>query len=1851
MSSESTFIPISYFIDNWPSDIVNEPEFLNKIGLLDYSMQFNSTDFCVFHGTLALQETISVSLLGIDGLQLEFLSEDGNTIINFDFGYYRDELHLNLKELSVSLLFDSDLLISVEKATDESGNVTFEKKPDQPVAISIIGASLSIDSSGNFEFDLAGGVPQFDVSAFTIGNTGIIVEINSISFILSQKEALNFISSGGAIEDSWRGIYINELDIILPQGLSDILPGEVILSDTFIGPGGFCGKITGTWTVDSIKPFDTTDKTLAGFAFRTESINAEFKQNALLSCAIIGYLEVPFFDAPVKVTVAITNDGDFTVAFDSTTEGTGLYPLKKDGVCDFTLSGLSLGKEDDLFYLTLSGSLKPKLGNLDWPIVEVKALTIYSNGEVHIDGGWIDIPDQQAFDFNGFKLEITRLGFGKDTIDGTDYNWIGFSGGIQIVNGLPLKGGVDGLKILWSSDGKIKLQISGVALSFEIENVLTFDGSAQFIDEEDNKGFKGGIKVSITPLNGLGLNAQFVAGKKTSEDYTYFYIFIDASLPVGIPLVPPVAGIYGLSGLFGYNMTFDQSKLSSEASGTGLPDMTDSANWIDQEKALAFGAGLTVGTLADNGFTIKVKALLAILLPGPIIMIQGKAKFLSVEEDYPLTILAILDVAAGTFLMNITAAYKYPKTSGSLIDISGSAEAFFNFNDPSAWHVYLGEDDPESARIQAKIISFFTAETYLMADNDMLKMGAWIGYELHKKYGPLKVDFEAWIDGKLSVSRMPLQAEGSLTIHGSAEVSACGISVGISVEASAKATAPNPLSVSAEVEVTLKTPLGNPSATISLEWEKTGTPGFSLPFASGGIQHIIVSEKWELTKQGTLTDADGLYDSTAAVSMSSGDFSLVPPDVQVILNFNKEVIDTNNAGGNASTTVGYEDVGDYEFKYELTGLTLEHRNNWSSSDATSTSGWSEDDITGSWQATSADGKVNNTVLILNANTPFEISRELENNESWLGTLLTYNSGYPCSDKFVAEWQCADFETYDYGEEFTPLLLDDRFIFKSDFPMTIVKYSEPSIGTTRALQPMNSYIIRICIAIAKHKTATAKVFTIDNVIIDGGKNAKGALSVELSKKRWNDKDGNTEIYFSSSLKGGKNKAASFTFPVKTFPDAPGKVYVTCMLNDNAGGSNSFLTAYNSSGKIVATAKWHKSTEPIVFTLESKNNDIRKVTIEGYGIIVTSFCFDKIFTTKKKSIDIIFPENMAEINVWLSAGSKGKAEVFDDDENLLKTIKLHASASYRPFDFKTGINKNVRTIRITGDFLIEKVCGLNEEEAFRIRNANSAITYSQETLDETWGSHTAALLQPNNYYRVKVNTKASRRKNDGDWTEEAFTEYLFFQTGNPAGIFISSGTPESEVSSGSEHYPERGALKDMSPYVQQTIPAETAANTPRQPAYRSYDIGMTFTESYVEQLYLMADYDINIRLLDNNGNPAVDIDGNEITFANAWGDNPELIETREEQQWKAIASADGCLSFDESQEEYCQNLNASSTDLLLDPKTNYTAQVQALNRSDDSLYYTIYTFAFTTSAYASFAHHIHSFADAAWDNYQLLDDETYSIDPTLMNDVITGGEEESAQFDQLMQVFQLGTRTLPEALEVLSIGDGTVISALLVESPEPIEWERCSIALSTIAVSTTITEFTGDVKIIGGSTEQDGSNLNSQYVDLLVMETIDLSGYVLKLLLDNTDGTTSTSNYYTFPEESNFLAGSAIRIFNGSDDGETATEYFSYFAGNSIYELDVADQTMQLLTGDEIIHSRIIYPVSAVSDIKTTLVRNADGTRLFVFADDFDNGNYRFDFTYGRDISSEDAAAPVLMRYGSSLAEKVSIEFSLPALLPN
>jgi hypothetical protein len=309
-----------------------------------------------------------------------------------------------------------------------------------------------------------------------------------------------------------------------------------------------------------------------------------------------------------------------------------------------------------------------------------------------------------------------------------------------------------------------------------------------------------------------------------------------------------------------------------------------------------------------------------------------------------------------------------------------------------------------------------------------------------------------------------------------------------------------------------------------------------------------------------------------------------------------------------------------------------------------------------------------------------------------------------------------------------------------------------------------------------------------------------------------------------------------------------------------------------------------------------------------------------------------------------------------------------------------------------------------------------------------------------------------------------------------------------------------------------------------------------------------------------------------------------------------------------------------------------------------------------------HHIHSFQDAVWNHFTLLQNPDYEIDPTVLGQILANSEEDSVKFEQLMSLFDLNPRPVPERIEVALMNDRRQSYGLLLESPEPLDWSRTELKILFANRSDTIEEVDSVVKIIDGSVENIGTpreisiSYNKQWIDILLLETRDLSGYTIEYLPTSAGEEKTYQEYYRFPENSLYLAGTVIRVYNGSrPTSDEETEHVNLYADHQTGTLDAAGTLIRIKDAhDGPLHTRPIFSNARLNKLDSNIIRNQDGTRAFIFVRSGDaefsqlgDGIYRLNFEFKRDIGSD---APILKRFGFTHAEETGIEFSLPCFLP-
>jgi hypothetical protein len=672
----------------------------------------------------------------------------------------------------------------------------------------------------------------------------------------------------------------------IDAGLTLSSAQTINIDDLIVNAQGLSGRLF----IDGLDANPLSATLFSAFTIALTAFDITLAQSGLAASHIGGHLTIPFFTDsagnPKTVDVEISTKADGSVSISlaaveskpSSTTPDGLvqliYDLPADlGTVEIDVASLEVDKTvDGTWKIVISGNLIITAASLSWPSIELRGLGIDSKGHISLQGGWIDLPSQMALDFFGFHVALQKLGFGSDP---NGDKWIGFNGDIHLVEGLSLGASVRGLRINLTT-GTVSLD--GVSISFEIPDVLTIDGEIDHIHVNANSAqdlidaglmgsifnsiapigpnapaggkqvdvFAGQVKVVIEPAGDLEVDASFIVGNFGGQ--SVFFLDIDAELPVGIPIFLDVA-LYGLQGLVATGLQPDPEPQHTwwewykYPTGTAGPDLTqppdytatDVNKWlVPKPGAFALGVGATIGTEADDGFTVSAAVMLVLMLPGPIISLIGKANILSkriggAAEDANFEAMATYDGNSQTFDLTIDAHYEIP----IVLEIEATAELYVGGGE---WFFALGKP-PHDKRVKARIFDLFEADAYFVVSDLGLITGTWTGYKNSWSFGPLSASLDAYLATLAAIQWSPLQIGGGIELYGNIHLSAFGIGVGITADALLEGCAPNPFWIHGElsVELDLPWPLPNVGATISLTW---GGDDGSVPPAPLALSHI-----------------------------------------------------------------------------------------------------------------------------------------------------------------------------------------------------------------------------------------------------------------------------------------------------------------------------------------------------------------------------------------------------------------------------------------------------------------------------------------------------------------------------------------------------------------------------------------------------------------------------------------------------------------------------------------------------------------------------------------------------------------------------------------------------------------------------------------------------------------------------------------------------------------------------------------------------------------------------------------------------------------------------------------------------
>jgi hypothetical protein len=1101
--------------------------------------------------------------------------------------------------------------------------------------------------------------------------------------------------------------------------------------------------------------------------------------------------------------------------------------------------------------------------------------------------------------------------------------------------------------------------------------------------------FDGQITLDIIAID-LQIDAQLVVGYDRVNDHAFFAIYIGVELPAGIPLGQTGLGLFGLAGLFALALEPNRrpDPTQPELPWYGIQPgpswyhapprvgVAELRKWGNREGSLALGAGVTIGTVSDNGYLFAGKFLLGIIFPGPILFIEGRANLLkeraSLRDEPMFRTLVVLDARAGTFLMGLDAQYACDDT-GALIEIGGGAEAFFDFNDLSAWHIYLGIDDPRERRIRAFIFErLFEANAYFMLDARRLKTGAWIGYAANWSFGPLRVVLEAWLEGRAELSFKPLYFTGSLWLHGKIEASVFGFGFGLGADARISAEVFDPYHILAElsVSVNLPWPLPDFDADIKLEWgPEPDPPLLPVPLKEISVEHLKVTTTWPLPTTGPVVltqpdadgDGDGFFDGNAPAAPSdtalgpSDASPVVPLDARPRITFGRPLHDAALVGVNPSVVfpdsapeAGWEWIGDpsrnegpARVRSSLTAVALERWNGsrWEAvaRKATTANAAGVRDLYGSWapvpqlpagtSAAGTEAPTANVKLWLWSKSVFDFSRRTGG--AWDEYIDRAYPNYPCIDTPKDREECIDFSAMNEGE------VPAAPWHAAAHPEIEISWRVPPAPVVRVesgrkeLCFSNGADVEVLLrARAKQVRVSVEYDARGESIAcadfrerpeGDGENPRQEGKATFQVLDRNGRPTPQTRIVSFAVNSGTLRGLDAGF--QTVIDVPPSDYVDLDLTwrnlpprVEAAGASVLIDRQQAAAP--AGAPQHlrpqrKSGQPKIVRVT--------VTAPADQVALHRVCHG---TRARRVIGHAFDRNGRELGAFSDAN--GAIDVPGRD---VVSVRLDADG---------------------GRFCLTRVCVvIGIDQADRIQREEMV----RHMVDELarWQADDE-VLEPWSRYRLKLVTTLEVRDFPHDAafnTTRTITQCAYFRTEGPPGLASYSvpvGHPQANagVPAGPNDAPQfDSGVQDLERYVRQTVPPTVPAPGEKpplpRPVYRAYDVGVRFNENYVDTMYGLAGRDLSLALYDNNNQPVRDHLGRLMTTVNRWGRTDTVELSASEERWIAHVNATTCADIDRMR--ISRDLSLGSDAHVLDPETVYEGRLLPLLCHDAFIDYAV------------------------------------------------------------------------------------------------------------------------------------------------------------------------------------------------------------------------------------------------------------------------------------------------------------------------
>jgi hypothetical protein len=1554
-----------------------DPEDLRSVWVIP-PQAVRDGDITRYDLAILFDKPIALSIPGLDAVQLVVGAAGDASLFQFEVQVL-PSIKFTIKDVAFALRFRNDYL---KPARINSETNAYEIDPTKPaLEIGLGTISFSFDLDGGVQIDTNAGIA---LPATMIGDSGVAIKADNIQPFLTADAQPPQQPQGA------KGVFIQSAQVFLPGSLSQNV--TLSMTNAFIGNGGFSGTVSST--------IPGVEQDLGGVTVTLNQVSLTFVQNALIDSTLTGTVLLPYFDKLLQVALTVGLDGSIALVVTGVAPGNGTYNATTgiltldEGPLRFDITRLELDFADGTVTFHGAGSITPTFAGITFPTFQVEDFSIDSHGNLSVKGGWIDLPSHLSLSLYGFTLEITKIGFGA--VDTPEHRrWIGFSGGLSLVDGLSAGASVDGLRLLWNASGQVTIAMDGVGLSLDIPDVLTIKGAVSLKGQE----FRGGVEINVKAAQ-LELGGQFVAGRLDTGQ-KYFAVFVHCDLPVGIPLFTTGLSIYGAAGLYAQRMVPDKHDNEGwylnpdggdgwylrQVPGSVAQGVEDLGKWKGSIDGLGFGAGITLGTATDNGFSFNGRLLLVLSFPGPVVIIEGKANLFkkrsALSDDAMFRALVVFDPKS-SFLIAMDAKYNY-RSSGELLEIGGSAEAFFDLNDPTKWHIWLGQKDNRARRIRARAFQLFDVDGYFMLDARQFQIGASWSFNKHYGFKRLRVDVGASLEAGASVSWHPAHLAGSVAFEGHVKLRAFGVGLGLSVGASigAEVFEPFHLKGNFRVGIDLPWPLPDVGATITLEWggSLSAPPPLPLPLREAAAEFGPRHLRWPFLRgtnllpnndQGDLEFASsGTVGDPETAGYDFGQAMKIPVDAQLSLSFSRSTDDPNMVGNNPNPNgLGAETVGDpvtpagrgYQVAYSFSSAVLEklapigptetsggpiptgqQGTGWvpvAQTGETSLASQNLPAVFGVWSPTAAPPQMTEeaqaasgatiaqTKLVLNAKSPFESTSVAS--QVWDQWFTDTYPGYPCSPP-GSEQNFVDVFTQPVGTQIgTPVGGFEHFKFDDPAFDVHWQYGGDIAANEEVVAGVLGPIDR-GLRIFPDPLPSGIITGIPTQI----RPPPGLSEVDI-------RVGTPQTFVPFSQRGqfvlgnDPNAILDRTVVLEAFQFVDGE-------RDETGvPAPHIIRRTGGEGLAVDFSMSLRPEEPALeFQLE-----LVGFSDEGGDARADVLLFDAVGNSIPASPDHVGSgaqtvryratdaTKIAEVVVTSTVGFFliHRIEVRTPVKALVQT----ATGIGGTFVEQNGVIKVVGTGLGTiwlsdvtgGQFLILEIAIPSRKDDVIRHTIASLAQFSEQ----------GPVLEPETHYRMTVRTVRSATHVSSDAAAvdatTLFKEQMYFRAAALPGIGVPAIPAGTQTGTTDPSKPPVTGFEDLSLYVKSTIPEVPPPAgghlTPARAVYRAYDANVEFSEEtpYVELMYRRGRRDLTLRLFDADNQPLAGPDGRVLVADSHWRPSEQPAIAASTAEWVAMVKAVDCAptpDFDDATIIGSRAVAAPNEEAVLAPLTLHQARL--------------------------------------------------------------------------------------------------------------------------------------------------------------------------------------------------------------------------------------------------------------------------------------------------------------------------------------